>query len=113
MRDLADVPDQARIAQMQRELAENRSKIAQSIRRMDAQAAEARSSGREPDRLEAAIRERLQSLQNVDFEAASRSLAGIDREKIASEVAGAQELMNRAKAELDRVQARIDAEQRH
>ncbi len=113
MRDLADLPDQARIAQMQRELAENRSKIAQSIRRMDAQAAEARSSGREPDRLEAAIRERLQSLQNVDFEAASRSLAGIDREKIASEVAGAQESMNRAKAELDRVQARIDAEQRH
>ena len=101
MRDLANVPDQAQIASMQRELAEKSAKFAETIQRMDAQAAEARASGREPDRLEAAVRERLQSLQSVDFEAVSRSLASIDREKIASEIADAQESMQRAKAELE------------
>lgn len=113
MRDLANVPDQARIARVQRELADKNAKIAESIERMDAEAAEARASGHEPDRLEAAVRERLQSLQNVDLEAASRSLASIDREKIASQIAEAQESMQRAKAELDRVQAKIDATKRH
>jgi hypothetical protein len=42
----------------------------------------------------------------------SRALANIDRDKIAAGVAGAQQSMEKAKAELARLQARIDADQR-
>lgn len=112
-RDLANVPDQERIDQLQRHLATTQARLADSIRRIDAEAAQARASGREPDRLEAAIREKLQSVQSVDFEAASRALASIDRKKIAAQVADVPQAIARAKAELDRVQARIDADPRH
>ena len=112
-RDLAKVPDAPRLAEMQHQLARSRASIAESIRRIDAEAAEARAAGREPDRLEAAIRERLQSAEAVDFEAASRALANIDRQKIAAEVAGAQGSVEKAKAELARIQARIDADNSH
>jgi len=113
MSDLAKLPDKARIEEMRRQLGESRAKLAESVRRMDSEAAEARASGRGPDQLKAEIREELQSIQSVDFEAAARALAVVDRQKIAAEVAGAQQSMQRARAELDRIQARIDADQRH
>jgi bla regulator protein blaR1 len=113
MRDLANVPDRARIAQMQSQLASTRAKLAENISRIDAEAAAARAAGREPDRLQAAIREKLEAARAVDFAAASRALAAIDPKKIAEEVAGAQQSIERAKVELDRMQARIDADQRH
>ncbi len=113
MSDLANLPDKGRIEEMQRQFAESRAKLAESVRRMDSEAAEARASGRGQDQLEAAIREELQSIRSVDFEAAARALAVVDRQKIAAEVAGAQQSMQRARAELDRIQARIDADQRH
>lgn len=113
MRDVANVPDASRIAEIQRHLAETRERLAGNISRIDANAAEARASGREPDRLEAAIRERLAEAENADFEAASRALANIDRKKIADQVAGAQQSVERAKAQLARIQARIDADPRN
>jgi beta-lactamase regulating signal transducer with metallopeptidase domain len=113
MRDLAKVPDKARVAEIQRQLAGTRADLAESVGRMQEEAARARAAGRAPDALEAAIAERLQSVQDVDFEAASRALAGIDSKKIAADIAGAQDSMERAKAELERIQARLDADQRH
>src|SRR5581483_558650 len=112
-RDLANVPDTARIEEMRRRLAETRTRVAEHISRIDAEAARARASGREPDRLEAAVRERLAEAESTDFEAAERSLANIDRKKIADQVAGAQQSVERAKAQLERIQARIDADPRH
>ena len=108
MRDIANLPDKARLEDMQRDLASTRSRIAESLRKIDADRA-----GGQSDQLEAAIRERLDSLRGVDFEAASRALASIDRKKIEAEVAGAQQSMERAKMQLDRIQARIDADQGH
>jgi len=113
MRDLANIPDKARIDQMQRDLAAARGKMAESVRKMDEDISRARASGRPADQLEAAISERLASLRDVDFEGATRALAGIDREKISAEVAGAQQSMERAKAELARIQAKIDADRGH
>ena len=97
MRDLANLPDPARMAEMQRKLAEMQGKVAESIRKMDANAAKARAEGREPDHLEAAIHEKLQALQAVDMSQVSRALAGVDRAKVAAEVAGAQESMEKRK----------------
>jgi hypothetical protein len=112
-RDLANVPDKARIAQIQGQLAATRAKLAESARSMDAKIAAARAAGRQPDDLELAISEKLRSLQNVDLSEAMRSLSNIDSKKIAQQVAGAQQSIERAKMELDQIQARIDADPRH
>ena len=78
---------------------------------MDAKDAAARAAGRDPEQLEAAIRATLQSVQAIDMQNASRALASIDKDKIAADVAGAQQSMEKAKAELARLQARMDAGQ--
>jgi len=113
MRDVAHIPDAGRVAELQRHLAQTRASLADNISRIDAEAAQARASGREPDRLQAAIRERLAEAENSDLESASRALANIDRKTIADQVAGAQESVDRAKAQLARIQARIDADPRN
>ena len=48
--------------------------------------------------------------RRAELRAASRALAGVDRDKIGADVAGAQASMEAAKAELARLQARMDAE---
>jgi bla regulator protein BlaR1 len=110
MRDLASIPDKGRMAELQRDLAGSHANIEQSVRRMEAEEARARASGRDPDQLEQVIRATLQSVQTVDLRAASRALATVDRDKIAADVAGAQASMEAAKAELATLQARIDAD---
>jgi multidrug resistance efflux pump len=47
-------------------------------------------------------------VQTIDMSA----LATIDRDKIAADVSGAQQSMEKAKAELARIQARLDAQDR-
>lgn len=112
MRDVASIPDQRRIAEIQNNLARAQANIANSIRRIDERAARDRAAGRSPDQLDAAIRSVLQSAQGRDLQAGWKALANIDRQKIAGEVAGAQGSIEAAKAELARIQARIDADQR-
>ena len=101
------------MVQIQRDVAGTQAQIAKSMRKMDEDAAKDRAAGRAPDALDAAIREKLASVQNIDLTEASRALANIDRDKIAAEVSGAGQAMEKAKAELERIQARIDADQRH
>ena len=108
MRDVASIPDGT---QLQRQLARSQAEISESVRRMDEKAAQARAAGREPDQLEAAIRATLQSVQAIDLQNAANALANVDRQKIASSVAGAQQSMEKAKTELARLQARMDADQ--
>lgn len=108
MRDVASIPDGT---ELQRQLARSQAEISESVRRMDEKAAQVRAAGREPDQLEAAIRATLQSVQAIDLQNAANALANVDRQKIASSVAGAQQSMEKAKAELARLQARMDADQ--
>ena len=67
-------------------------------------------AGVEPDAIEATVAKALQSVQSVDVQSIQRSLAKIDRGKIAQDVAGAQKSVDKARVELDRLQARIDAD---
>jgi hypothetical protein len=111
--EIAKVPDKARIEQIERQLAESREALARSRERMSRAIAEARASGREPDNLELAIQERLAAVENINFDATSRALTAIDSQKIAADVGHAQQSIERAKAELARIQARIDADRRN
>jgi bla regulator protein blaR1 len=108
--DLARIPNPAQMAGIQRQLAGTRASLASSVRRMDEQADRDRAAGRNPDQLETAIRVTLRSAQAIDFGAVSRALANVDRVKIATSVANAQASMDAGKAELARMQARIDAD---
>jgi hypothetical protein len=63
--------------------------------------------------MKAAIREAMESLRTIDPEQIKRDIGAVDPQRIAAEVAGAQESMRAAKAELDRLQARIDADRQH
>jgi beta-lactamase regulating signal transducer with metallopeptidase domain len=105
MRDLANLPDKAQLEQLQRQLSDAQVRASEALRRI----AQERAAGRDPDGLEAAISERLAPLRNVDL----RGLAMIDRQKLAADVGNAAQGMENAKAELARIQARIDADPRN
>jgi bla regulator protein blaR1 len=108
---VAALSGQIHVAQLQQNLANTQASIAAAVRRMDQRAREAPASGRDPVQLETALRATLQAVQAVDLHAAQRALATVDRAKIAASVAGAQESMRKAQADLARIQARIDADQ--
>jgi len=107
---LAAIPSPEQIGEIQRKLARSQASLAESVRKLDEDAAKARAAGRQPDELQNAIRNLLNSVQTVDLQNASRAVANIDREKIAAEVAQAPESIEKAKAELARMQAKIDAD---
>lgn len=110
---LAAIPGPEQIGEIQRKLARSQASLAESVRKLDEDAARARAAGRQPDELQNAVRNLLNSVQAVDLQNASRALADIDRDKIAADVSNAPESIEKAKAELARVQARIDADQPH
>ena len=110
---LGHIPDPEQIADIQHKLAHTQASLAESVRTLDEDAARARAAGRQPDELQSAIRNLLSSVQTVDLQNASRAVANIDREKIAAEVSKAPESIDRAKAELERMQARIDSDPQH
>jgi beta-lactamase regulating signal transducer with metallopeptidase domain len=91
--DLAAMPDQLRLAELQRQLA-----------RTQANAAENAEVAR---RAVAAVDWRRIAKSVAD---ARRAVAGVDLRRAAQSAAGAQQSVENAKAELDRIQARIDAD---
>ena len=113
MRDLARIQDRVHIDQIQRELALSRESVESAMRGVDGSAPFLRSSGRDPEEIKAEIREAMRSVQAIDPETVQRALGALDQQKIAAALAGAQESMQRAKMQLDRIQQRIDSEQRH
>jgi len=109
-RAVAAVPSKARMAEIQGEIAKAQANIAESVRRIDQHAAEARAAGRQADQVETAVRAALQSVQTTDFQAVARALAAVDQAKIAQSVSGAAQSVDKAKAELARLQARMEAD---
>ena len=110
MRDIANVPNKAELDKMQRELAGSQANVAEAMTRLRAEREELRRAGQDPDQLEATIAEAMKSVQAVDMEAVRRSVAAVDPKKIAQSLDGAEQSMRQARAELDRLQARMDAD---
>ena len=110
MRDIANVPNKAELDKMQRELAGSQANVAEAMTRLRAEREELRRAGMNPDQLEATIAEAMKSVQAVDMEAVRRSVAAVDPKKIAQSLDGAEQSMRQAQAELDRLQARMDAD---
>jgi hypothetical protein len=92
---------------LQRDLAQAQAGVAEAMRGLDASGPYLRSSGRDPEQLKATIRSAMDSVHGIDAQAIQRSIAAIDQRKIAASIAGAQDSMRAAKAELDRLDARM------
>jgi bla regulator protein BlaR1 len=112
MRDIANVPNQAQLDKIQRDLVRSQANVAQTMSRLRAQREELRRAGQDPDRLEATVTEAMKSVQGVDMDAVRRSIAAVDPKKIAQSLDGAEQSMRQARAELDRLQARMDSARR-
>jgi len=108
LESLRDVPDRKRMEEIQRDVARAQANAAAAANNVNINSVELRRWGVNPEQMQANIRTALQAVQGIDLSA----LATIDRDKIATDVAGAQQSMEKAKAELARIQARIDAQDR-
>lgn len=110
MRDIANVPSKAQLDKIQRDLVRSQANVAETMSRLRAQREELRRAGQDPEQLEATVAEAMKSVQAVDMDAVRRSVAAVDPKKIAQSLDGAEQSMRNARAELDRLQARMDAD---
>jgi bla regulator protein BlaR1 len=108
LESLRNVPDRKRMEEIQRDVARAQANAAAAANNVNINSVELRRWGVNPEQMQANIRTALQAVQGIDLSA----LATIDRDKIATDVAGAQQSMEKAQAELARIQARIDAQDR-
>jgi chromosome segregation ATPase len=92
--------------ELRRDLAEAQADIAEAMREIDANAADIRRSGRDPEQIKATIRNSLKGIGDVDVEAIKRNaLASVDRGQIEAGIAAAEAGVRAAEAELDRLEA--------
>jgi bla regulator protein blaR1 len=111
-RALAAMPDELRMADLRRELAQTQLRAMQN-----AGAARRSFAAVDQRRFARSFADARRAVASVDWHRVSqnvadarRSVAAVDWPRVAQSVAGAQKSVDNAKAELDRIQARIDAD---
>lgn len=113
MRDVTAATHNIDVAQLQRSIAQSEAGVAEAVRAVDANAALLRASGQDPEKLKASVRQAVESARRIDIEAIRTAMASVDPQKMALTLSGAEESIARARAELDRMDARLRAEQQH
>ena len=99
-------------AKLQREVAQAKANADRALRGLDESAADLRRRGIDAEQLKAQVRESMRSVETIDTESVQRALAAVDPQKLAATLAGADEAMRKAQAELDRIDSRLRAERR-
>ena len=112
MQSVASIPDKAQLEKIRQDVARAQQNAAESMRKIDQQRDQLRKAGLDPSAIEAQVQQAMKSAQSVDVDAIQRSLAAADPAKISQELDGAQRSVEAARAELDRLQARMDADPR-
>lgn len=117
--DRADIERQVREAlstakvdkeELHRDLAEARVEIEQAMREIDANAAQLRRSGQDPEAIKAQVRASLKAVEAIDIEAITRqAMASVDPARIAASVAAAEAGLAQAHAEIERLERRLDS----
>lgn len=96
-----------RNGEFQREMANARVEIRQALAEIDGNSAAIRAAGKDPEALKAQVRASLREVENMDIDKLVReSLASIDPDKIAAQLA-------EAKASLARIESRLDQLERN
>jgi bla regulator protein BlaR1 len=107
MRGVSDAVSHIRIEEIQRDVANAQTSAADAIRDIDRNSGQLRRSGVNPEQLAANVRGSLQSVQNIDVEGIRRDLAAINPQQIAQTLSTAEQSVRKARADLDRIDARL------
>ena len=110
MRSVASIPNQAQLEKVAQDVARAQSNVAQSMRNLEEHRDELRKVGFDPSIIEGRVAEAMRSMQNVDMQAVRRSVSAIDPAKIQKSVDSAERGAQAARAELARLQAKMDAD---
>ena len=113
MRDVGAAANKINMEEIQASIARAQINTAEVMRGIEAGAPYLRESGQDPERIKASVRQALESAHAVDVEAIKRAVSAIDQRKMAEALTGAEESVRKAKVDLDRIDARIRAEQQH
>ena len=106
-REVREAMSEARIDQdeIRRELASARAEVDAAMREIDAHAADIRRSGQDPEAIKATVRASLKAVEAIDVQAITRSaMASVDPSVITAAVAAAEAGLEKAEAELERVE---------
>jgi beta-lactamase regulating signal transducer with metallopeptidase domain len=107
MRDASAAVGRIDPAQLQRDIARAQANADRALRGLDENAGDLRRFGYDPEQLKAQVRQSMSSVQAIDAPAIQQALGAVDHQKIAASLAGAEEAMRRARAELDQIDARL------
>lgn len=110
-RDIREAVSESRFdkEELRRDLAEARDEIERALREVDAHVVDIRRSGRNPEHIKATIRANLKAVEAIDVEAITRqAMASIDHRPIEASVAAAEESLERAQTEVERIEAQIE-----
>jgi hypothetical protein len=110
MRSVSSIPSKVQIEKIQRDVAQAQANVAESMSKLEGQRDELRKYGIDPALIEAQVQQAMTSVRGVDMQAIQRSLAAADPAKIAQSLDSAQRGVEAARVELDRLQARMDAD---
>ncbi|HEY4070749.1 MAG TPA: M56 family metallopeptidase [Sphingomicrobium sp.] len=113
MRDVAAATDKIDFEKLQRDLSQSQAGVAEAMSGLDGAAPYIRAAGQDPEQLKASVRQAMEAARNIDVEAIKRAVSAIDQRKMAETLAGAEESMRKATAELDRMDARMRADEQH
>lgn len=105
-RDMEKAMSEAKFdrAELQRDLAEARLDIDQALRVIDANAAELRKHGQDPEALKAIVLSAMRTVDAIDIEKITRdAMASVNPKVIEASMVAAEQAMARAQAEIDRI----------
>ena len=92
-----------------RDIAQAKVEIDRALRQIDANAADLRKHGVDPEAIKAQVRASLKVVEAIDIEAITRqAMASVNPEAIAASAAAAEASVAKAQAELDRVEAQLE-----
>ncbi|HET9356423.1 MAG TPA: M56 family metallopeptidase [Sphingomicrobium sp.] len=106
-RDIREAMSEVKIdkEEMRRELANAKIEVDEAMREIDANAAELRRAGQDPERIKAQVRAGLDSVKAIDVDAITRqAMAGVDEKVIAASLKAAEAGLREAERELDRIE---------
>ena len=99
--------------ELRREIAAAHAEVNEAMREIDAHSAEIRRSGQDPEMIKATVRASLKAVEAIDVEAITRqALASVDPATINAALAAAEAGLEKAEAELERIEEATRARRR-
>jgi len=111
MRDVSTAMARIDPEKLQREAANAKANAERALRELDENSANLRRLGHDPEKLKAEIQRSMASMRAIDAEQMKRAMEAARPERMAATFAEAEAAMQKAKAELDQIDARLRAEQ--